>query len=98
MSDQWLKEALDKLDNKVDRIDQRLDNLDITSVKQSLILDEHQRRSLANEESVSLLRQEFKPVERHVIIFNGILKAVGVLATMSGVATGLLKLVEMIKL
>lgn len=93
MSDSWLKTSLDKIDSKVDQIDQRLNNVDITLAKQSLILEEHQKRSFSNEENLKLLRADFKPVERHVIIANGIFKAIGVVGTMVSLLAGIIKII-----
>jgi len=77
MSDNdWLKASLDKIDTKLDRIDMRVDNLDVTSVKQQAILEEHHKRSLANEKAVELLSTEFIPVKEHVIKVNFMIKVV----------------------
>lgn len=84
--DEWTKKTLEKLDSKLDIIDARLNNIDITSTKQSMILEEHQRRSLLNEENIELLRTEFKPVEKQVAMANGALKFIGVLSTAASLA------------
>lgn len=77
MSDStWLKEQLEKMDVKLDKIDSRVDNLDITSVKQQAILEEHHKRSLANEAAVAILKEELTPVKEHVLKVNFIIKVV----------------------
>lgn len=61
----WLKRIEDKLDRmdarsdqRHDRIHDRLNSVDSTLTRQNLVLEDHTRRSLANEESVVLLRTE----------------------------------------
>lgn len=54
--------------NKLDKLDSRIDNIDITLAKQSVILEEHQRRSIANEQSVEVLRVEVQ--QRHEDLMN----------------------------
>ena len=73
MSDQRI---LDKLD----QMDQRLDNIDITLVRQEGQLAEHMRRSLLNEEAVQLLKTQVEPIKDHVKSVNTILKFAGGLA------------------
>lgn len=73
MSDQRI---LDKLEE----MDKRLDTIDLTLVKQHVTLEEHIRRSLANEEAVEMLREEIKPIQAHVNMINGALKLLGGIA------------------
>lgn len=92
MSD-WLKDAVDKIEAKVDKLDEKLDAQNATLVKQSVILDEHQRRSTASEENLDLLRKEFGPIKTHVQIVNFVFKAIGFLCTAGGVIIAVLKFV-----
>jgi hypothetical protein len=73
MSDQRI---LDKLE----QMDQRLDNIDITLVRQEGQLAEHMRRSLLNEEAVQLLKTQIEPVKDHVKSVNAVLKFAGGIA------------------
>ena len=69
MSDD-IHNRLQRIEDKIDKIDGRIDNNNIILAKQSQILDEHQRRSLALEEQVELFKQDFdnrlEPVQEHV--------------------------------
>lgn len=73
------KRVLDKLD----KLDERLDKIDITLIKQQAILDEHVRRSLSNEETLDLYRKEFEPVKQHVLYVNFVFKIFLFLATLA---------------
>jgi predicted nuclease with TOPRIM domain len=90
----WLKEALDKLDNKVDRLDQRLDEISERHITNSASLNEHIYRTELNEENISMLREEFKPIQKHIIMINGILKGIGFLAILIGMVEGVVKVLE----
>lgn len=51
------------INSKLDKLDGRVDNIDVTLAKQSVILEEHIKRSLANEQAVEVLRVEVQ--QRH---------------------------------
>lgn len=70
-------EHWDKLNQSLEKIDGRLDKVDITLVRQEENLREHMRRT-------TLLEQEFKPVKAHVEQVRGAGKFIAVLATIVG--------------
>lgn len=95
MSDfSWLKDSVTKIENKLDKLDERMDSQNATLVEQKVILDEHQRRSLANEENLDILRKEFKPVQTHVEQVNFLFKAIGFISLLIGIVQGVLKLLD----
>lgn len=57
---------LTRIETKIDDIGDQLGKIEVTISNQALILQEHQRRSLANEKMVELLSKELKPVILHV--------------------------------
>jgi hypothetical protein len=90
----WLKEAIDKLDVKVDRLDQRLDEMKELHMKNTSSLDEHILRTEINEENIALLREEIKPIQNHVIMIHGVLKVIGTLSTILGIIVGAVKVLQ----
>jgi uncharacterized coiled-coil protein SlyX len=100
-SNAWLKDSLDKIENKIDKLDTRIDNVDVTLAKQSVILEEHTRRSTANEEQVELLKKkleiDLKPLQDHLTVIRGIFKAGTIIISVFGVLTGIIKIVLMLK-
>lgn len=91
------------MDNKLNKIDERLDKLtesvhsiDKTLARQEENLKEHMRRSEANEKAVELLSIELKPIKTHVNRIDGALKLIGLIAVAIGIATGLINLIEFI--
>lgn len=70
---------------KVDKLDRRLDNVDITLAKQHKSLELHMLRTDLNEEQLKLIRQEAKPVQKHVAMIEGGLKAFGAISAVLGI-------------
>jgi hypothetical protein len=100
-SNNWLKDHLDKIETKIDKLDNRLDNVDVTLGKQSVILEDHTRRSLANEQQVELLKKkletDLQPIKNHVAMIHGVFKFIGVIASIAGVIECGVKVLEYIK-
>jgi hypothetical protein len=66
----------------------------VTLAEQKVILEEHQRRSLANEEAVNILRDQMKPIENHVLMVNFAFKVILSVGGVIGVVASLLKILE----
>lgn len=62
-----MKDELEKIDTKLDKMSESIINIDKTLIRQEASLNEHMRRSLANEEAISILKDELKPVTVHVL-------------------------------
>lgn len=77
---------MNKLEDKIDIISEKITSIDVTLAKQSTILDEHIRRT-------NLLEEKLAPIEKHVHMVNGALKTVGFMAIVLGVIEGILKLI-----
>lgn len=89
-------QALEKLDQKLDRQDMRLDSIEKVQVKQEANIGEHMRRTGLLEENVELFRREFKPVQRHVLYVEGTLKFLGGIATLVLVIEGAISIFHFI--
>jgi uncharacterized coiled-coil protein SlyX len=76
------------------KIEDRLISIDTTLAKQEVHLQEHMRRSAANERAVELLSQQLSPIKKHVAMLEGSLKFVGILSLVLGVIGGVLKLLN----
>lgn len=66
----------------------------ITLAEQHATLEEHTRRSLANEQAVELLKEHLRPIERHVLMVNAAVKIILALGGVIGFVASLLKIVE----
>lgn len=80
-----MSDDLKRFEFKLDRIDQRMNNVDITLAKQSEILDIHVKRT-------NILEDSLKPVQRHVAMVDGAIKFLGLL----GVITAIIEAIVMI--
>lgn len=67
-----------RLFDKLDSLDERLNNIDITLAKQETSLAEHIRRT-------NLLEEKLEPVEKHVTMLNGVAKFIGLSALLAGI-------------
>lgn len=70
-----MEKRLDRLEEKLDNVTEQLVSIDKTLVANTVILEEHQRRSLANEKAVQLLEAQILPISKHVHVVNILSKA-----------------------
>lgn len=74
------------MEDKLDKIMERINNIDVTLGKQSVILEEHVRRT-------NILEKKLEPVEKHVAMVHGALKFLGIIAIFIGIIEGTIKLI-----
>lgn len=72
-------------DQKIDQILERMNSIDITLAKQSIILADHVRRS-------NLLEAKMVPLERHVNYVEGFLKGMGIIAMVAGLIAAIMEI------
>lgn len=84
------------INNKLDKLDSRIDNVDITLAKQSILLDEHIKRTGIAEENIGMLRADLKPVEAHVSMVQGAIKLIAFGAVIIGAAAGIVRIISAI--
>jgi hypothetical protein len=80
-----LKIILNGLDGKVDKLDTHLNSINVTLAQQSIILDEHQKRS-------TQLEDRMVPVEQHVQNVGAIFKFFGFMSILVSLVAGILKI------
>jgi len=72
-----MREDIQRIEEKLDRIDERLNSIDKTLASQHVSIAEHIRRT-------NILENDLKPVKKHVIMVEGVLKFLGALAMVAG--------------
>lgn len=72
-------------DHKIDLILERMNSIDITLVRQSVILAEHIKRT-------NLLEAKIAPLEKHVNYVEGFLKGMGILAMVAGLIAAIMEI------
>jgi len=86
MKDQdFLTQALVRIEDKIDRIEERTSSIDVTLGVQAEQLKNHMARTAANEEQLVLFREELKPISNHVAFFSASAKLITVVATLLGI-------------
>jgi hypothetical protein len=98
MEDEILSK-LEKIDIKVDRLQEDITEIKITAarheeilIKQEKNIDYHILRTDLLQSEISNVRDELKPIHRHVNMVSGALKLIGLLGVLAGIAKVLLDL------
>lgn len=79
------EEKLDKIVEKLEQIDSRIDSVDVTLVRQAGQLEHHIYRTDLAEKHLKTLEKQIKPIQKHVDQVSGILKFFGALAVLGGI-------------
>jgi hypothetical protein len=85
-------EKLDKLDNKIDTLHDRIHSIDLTLAVQAASLQIHIHRTELAEENIALLRADVVPIQKVVVVIETIFKFIGFIAVLVSIAAGLVKI------
>ena len=86
----------DKLEQKLTKVEDRLDAMDKTLVKQEANLDAHMKRSDLLEQSQNDLKEHVKPIIRVYMVAWGISKIVGGIGLVVGIGATIIKLISVL--
>ncbi len=81
MSNDRILQQLDRIEDKITVVDQRINSIDITLAAQHSQLVEHIKRT-------AILERELKPVNKHVQQMQGAGKLLGLLALIASIVAG----------
>lgn len=82
-----MSEDIKTIIDKLDKLDSRIDNIDITMAKQNVSLEYHIKRSDQADAAIELLDQRVKPLEAHTLTVATVLKFVMYIGTfIAGIA------------
>ena len=70
---------LDKIENKIDHISDKINSIDVTLAAQHVSLREHMRRT-------QILEEEVKPIKEHVDGLKGVVRFLKIAALVAGIA------------
>lgn len=87
-------DLLNKILEKQESIKEDISDIKIIQGQHHVTLEEHMRRSLANEEAVELLKNEIKPIQSHIYGVNAIAKSIALIAAISGIIVSIIKVIE----
>jgi molecular chaperone DnaK (HSP70) len=86
-----MKNQLDKIEAKVDIIEEKISSIDVTLIKQAKDLEHHIYRTELAEQNLKLIRQEMVPVKKHVALMDASLKVIGAVASVVTFVIGIIK-------
>lgn len=92
LEDEIMKRVLEKLDN----VDNRLNDIDKTLIKQEANLEKHMYRTEQNERMIEKIFEDVKPIKKHVAHVEGGLKFLGVISLLGGIALTVLKILGLL--
>lgn len=81
-----------RIEEKLDKIADKLEVLNVISAKQEVNINEHIRRTDLAEKNIEYLREELRPVQKHVFRVEGITKLVGLLGIMTTIVVSILEI------
>jgi len=87
-----ISDSMTRLLDGQEKLDGRLDKVDVTLAAQAAVLKEHVRRTQINEESLESLRNEVKPLVVHVAVVGAIGKVVAGIGILVGICVGIYQL------
>jgi len=85
-----MTDDINRLEVKVDKVLERVGNIDVTLAAQHESLKDHIRRT-------ELLEGEIEPIKKHVAMVGGAMKALGVLALLAGIVEGTVELLAFLR-
>jgi biopolymer transport protein ExbB/TolQ len=75
----------DRLELKIDDISDQLSESNAIQMAHKVILEEHMRRTEANERAIEMLAEDLKPIRKHVNMVQGAAALLGLIATIAGI-------------
>lgn len=84
-----MEDKLNRIEEKIDKLDDHLASIDNTLFAQSLTLDEHQKRSTSSEARIAIL-------EKWKMMFDAVLKVGGGLMALAGAIYTVAKIIELL--
>ena len=82
-----MDDKLLRIENKIDKLDQRLDNIDLTLARQNVSLEDHIKRT-------NMLEEEIKPIKALTYQIIGVGKFIGLLSLLCGIIAFVVKVVK----
>ena len=85
---------LNKLEDKLDKIGDRLSAIDNTLTRNTTSLEHHIKRTDLLEEQVAKVTESIEPIKRHVAMVNGGVKLLSILAAILAAALSIRGLIK----
>lgn len=79
-----MDDKLKRIEDKLDRVRDKISDIDVTLAAQHESLKLHIKRT-------DLLEKKLEPVEKHVIMVNGVLKFIGLVSIIAAIAESIVR-------
>lgn len=90
------EDRLERLEDKSDKILEQISNINITLAEQHKQLEHHIYRTDLAEKNLATLKDELVPVQKHVSQVSGVLKLIGILASIAGIGKVVIEIVKLV--
>lgn len=87
-------DLLVKILDKQDEISKDITEIKVVQTAQHVTLNEHIRRTELAEQNINLLREEIKPIKKHVAYVDFVAKSIGFVSVLGGIATAVIKIIQ----
>jgi hypothetical protein len=85
-------DIIQRIEEKLDKVGERVSNVDVTLARQAVSLEEHMRRTALLEQRTEQLTVELKPLTRAHNMWSGVGKALAIIGTLVTILCASLKL------
>jgi uncharacterized coiled-coil protein SlyX len=89
------EDRLERLEDKTDKILDQISAINVTLAEQHKQLEHHIYRTDLAEKHLGVLETELKPVKAHVTQVNGILKVIGIAASLAGIGKLVIEIIKL---
>jgi hypothetical protein len=86
-----------KIIEKLDKQSSEISEIKIDIAKNTVSLDEHIKRTALLEESMENIRNEVKPIQKHVDAVHTVLKLIGFVAVIAGAFVSIIRIIDLFK-
>lgn len=90
----YLKEAVDKIEVKIDKLDGKLDSMQTVHATNSESLVRHIVRTDYLQEEVQILKDQVMPIAKHVAYATGVIKFFGIVAAICSAVAVILEILS----
>lgn len=88
-----MENRLIEIKAKLDKMDDKLDEMQLVQIKQAVILDEHISRTEALEKALQYTKEkDIEPLKQQSYMLNGVFKFIGITSSILGLVFTILKL------
>lgn len=90
------QDLTERILDKLDKISEEISASKEVQAEHAASLKEHMRRSEALENHLELLRSEIKPIQKHVVLIEGIFKGIGIVVSFVSLIYGLIRIASVL--